>query len=338
MRKPLHQRVVPSAFATLLFDYLDGLELDSQAILKQPRPSVDPEERGRIDVERWEQLLVRAAEHLNDRYLGLRLGELVEARHLGLVGHLLLASKDFGAALSRLEKYQRLIFDAIPMSRRETDSAIEMVWDIREFRTGVLVGETGFATMVQFCRSLMQGDANPHSVDFAHPPPDDIRPFEDFFRCPVRFFCPEPILRVDHDLLRRSLRKTDAALELLLEQHVQKLLARLPRQDEIVMQVRRALGLCLRDGEPTAERVSNMLCVSRRTLQRRLKESGTQFRAEVNLVRSELADSYLKDSQLTLADIALLLGYSEHSAFTRAYRASHGITPQQAREKLLAGR
>lgn len=335
MPQPLHQRVVPSAFTLLLYDYMESCGQDPVEVLGEPRPSVDSNEQGQLKIEHWEQMLDRAMHALNDRYLGLKLGETVRAKHLGVVGHLLLASENFGAALTRLEQYQRLIFDAIPMARRETDNVIEMVWDISEFRTGILVGETGFAVMVQFCRNLMQGEAHPHSVDFAHPPPDDIRPYEEFFQCPVKFLCPAPVLRVDRELLARPLRKSDAALEQLLEQHARRLLERLPQQDEIVMQVRKALTRCLRDGEPKIERVSTQLCSSARTLQRRLKESGTSFRKETNLVRDELAKSYLQDPKLTVADIAQLLGYSEHSAFTRAFRSSHGSTPQQMRDQLI---
>ncbi len=332
-----YQRAVPAAFTLLLYEHLESCGLDPAKVLGIPRPSLEPNQQSRIDLAHWEKMLETAMLRLDDPYLGLKLGQQVRARHLGMVGHLLLASKNFGAALERLEQYQRLIFDAIPMSRHDTADAIEMVWDISQFRTGVLVGETGFAVMVQFCRSLMQGEANPHSVDFAHPPPDDIRPYEEFFRCPVRFACPAPILRVDYELLKRPLRKTDAALEKLLEQHVKSLLTQLPQQDETVMQMRQSLARCLRDGDPSIERVSEQMCCSSRTLQRRLREAGTSFRKETNTVRHELAKSYLTDAHLTLADIALLLGYSEHSAFTRAFRRHYGCSPQQMRDELQAG-
>lgn len=338
MSKPLHQRVVPSAFTLLLYEYLESCGQVPTDVLGVPQPPSDPDGKSLIDVAQWEGMLERAMEHLNDPLLGLKLGATVRAKHLGVVGHLLLASESFGVALKRLEQYQRLIFDAIPMTRRETADAIEMVWDISEFRTGVLIGETGFAAMVQFCRSLVQGPADPHSVDFAHPPPNDMRPYQAFFRCPVRFSCPAPVIRVGYDLLTRPLRKTDAALEKLLEQHAQTLLEGLPQQEPIVMQVRKVVAELLRDGEPTIERVCSQLCCSPRTLQRHLGSADTNFRQELNLVRSELAKSYLRDPQLTLADIALSLGYSEHSAFTRAFRKRNDCTPQQMREQLLARR
>lgn len=338
MGNTLYQRSVPAVYTHLLYDYLEDRGVRADVVLGQPRPSADPEQRERVDVRRWEEMLITAGEHVQDRYIGLRLGDMVNAKHLGLVGHLLWACSDFGAVLHRLERFQRLIFDAIPMSRRDRDDAIEMVWDISEFRTGPLVGETGFATMIQFCRSVIQGAADPHSVDFAHPAPDDVRPFEDFFRCPVRFNCRDPIIRVDYDLLQRPLRRTDPALEQVLERHAEALLDRLPGREEVLPPLRRALAGQLREGEPKIEIVCRELQMTARTLQRRLRDAGTSFRRELNLVRNELAQSYLRDPSLQVTDVAMLLGYSEHSAFTRAFRKQNGLSPQQLRDQVKSGR
>lgn len=333
MSKPLHQRAVPEAFTLLLFDYLESCGEQPESVLGVPRPAPKPDPERRVDVRQWEQMLIRAGTHMNDRLIGLHLGERVNARHLGLVGHLLWSCENFGVVLNRLERYQRLIFDAIPMTRRERGDVIEMVWDISEFRTGPLVGETGFAVMVQFCRSVMQGEADPHSIDFAHPAPDDIAPFEAFFRCPVQFDCPDPVIRLRSDLLQRPLKRADPALELVLEQHAERLLASLPVEDELVGRVRRAISARLRQGEPDIEQVGGELNYSSRTLQRRLREAGTNFRQELNLIRNKLAQSYLRDPSLHVTDVAMLLGYSEHSAFTRAFRKQNGISPQQMREQ-----
>lgn len=335
MGKPLHRQVIPAAFTLLLYEYLKSHGQDPEVLLGMPWPSTDPEEKSSVDVGRWEQMLASAADHLDDPLLGLHLGRIVTARHLGVVGHLLRACEDLNSVLLRLEHFQRLIFDVIPMFRRDKPDCVEIVWDISEHRTTILVGETGFAVMVQFCRSLMQGDAHPMGIEFAHPQPDDIRPYEQFFRCPVLFARPEPLIRVSRDLLARPLKRPDLVLEQVLEQHAERLLSRLPKQDEVITQVRSALAALLRDGEPDIEKVSAMLRCSGRTLQRRLKAADTHFRAEMNFVRNELARSYLQDVRLQVSDIAMLLGYSEHSAFTRAFRKRNGLTPQQMREQTL---
>lgn len=333
MSEPLFRRAVPEAFTLLLFDYLEERGQNPEVVLGESRPAGGPDPERVVDVRRWEEMLILAGKHMQDRLVGLRLGEMVTARHLGLVGHLLWSCENFGVVLQRLERYQRLIFDAIPVARRERKDCIEMVWDISEFRTGPLVGETGFAVMVQFCRSVMQGDADPHSVDFAHPPPDDIGPFEEFFRCPVRFNCREPIIRLTHDLLQRPLKRADPALEQILEQHAERLLETLPRQDALVTRVRQVVSARLRQGEPDIELVAKLVQLAPRTLQRRLREAGTSFRQELNLIRNQLAQSYLRDPSLQVTDVAMLLGYSEHSAFSRAFRKMNGVTPQQMRDQ-----
>jgi len=327
------QALIPSAFTRLLFEYLEDRGEDPTQILGVPAPS-STNDTNHIPFRQWESMLQTAAEHLQDRYLGLKLGEKVEARHLGAVGHLLLVCPNFGTALQRLEDYQRLIFDFIPMHRRETGEWIDMVWDISENRTTVLVGEAGFASMVNYCRSIIKGEAQPLRIEFAHPAPDDIQPYEDFFQCPVVFGTAEPFIRLSHQLLEMPLVAPDPALELILDSHAQSLLSRLSNEASIVEQVRKCIASTLRNGEPDVENVSTMLNQSARTLQRNLTAAGTSFRKELTLIRNELAQAYLNDPQMRISDIAMLLGYSEHSAFTRAFRKHSGQTPQQVREQV----
>jgi AraC-like DNA-binding protein len=330
-------RTVPAAFTVLLHDYLESRNQDAEAVLGTPRPSDDSAQSERVDVVAWEKQLILAGEALSERHLGIELGAMINASHLGLVGHLLLACENFNDVLDRLVRYQRLIFDAIPMTRHDGPELVEMVWDISEFRTGPLVGEVGFAAMVQFCRIVVIGGGNPHSIDFAHPAPDDPRPFEEFFNCPVRFGCDAPVIRADRELLDRPIQRTDPALLHVLEPHVEKLLASLPDQNEVVVQLRKTLVGRLRHGEPRIAEACRELGCSVRTLQRQLTAAGTSFRNEVNIVRNELAKSYLADSRLAITEVAMLLGYSEHSAFTRAFRKINGCTPHQQRSKNKQG-
>ncbi|MCA6062313.1 helix-turn-helix transcriptional regulator [Thalassolituus marinus] len=89
----------------------------------------------------------------------------------------------------------------------------------------------------------------------------------------------------------------------------------------------------LRDGEPSIDQIARVLNCSARTLQRRLQVAGTSYREELNLVRYKLARSYLEDPSLQIIDVAMLLGYSEHSVFTRAFREWSGKTPQDFRQQ-----
>lgn len=334
MGKPVHRRVVPETYVQLLYEYLEARGYVPEAVLGAPWPKPDPQGPGGVDVELWARMLDVAAIHLADPLIGLHVGQTINPRHLGILGPVFASCETLAAALQKLERYQRLIFDVTPMSQRMGKNWVELVWESGEYHPGALVNETGFAVLIQFCRGLVRGPGHPLRVEFAHAGPADVRPYEDWFGCPVRFDRPEALVRVGLDLLASPLKSPDPALMQVLEQHAERMLAQLPQQEEIVESLRKAIASALREGEPDIEKISAKLACSSRTLQRRLQQTGTSFRGELNLVRHELATSYLRDPRLQIVDIALLLGYSEHSAFTRAFREQTGMTPQQARQQL----
>jgi len=335
MGQPLHRRVVPESYVQLLYEYLEAVGHEPESLLGEPWPAQAADTAGGVDAARWQRLLETAATRLDDPLLALHVGQTVTARHLGVLGAVLPASGNLAEALQRLDRYMRLVFDVVAMILRPGDGWIDLAWDDRDYETGHLVNETGYTVLVQFCRSLVRGSANPLLVTFKHTGPADIRPYEEFFGCPVRFGEPETIVRFSTDLLALPLKSPDPALIALLEQHADRLLAQLPQQEEIVEQVRKAIARALCEGEPDIDRISAQLCCSARTLQRRLREAGTGFRSELNLVRYELAQSYLKDPRLQIMDVAMLLGYSEHSAFSRAFKEWSGKSPQDIRLALI---
>ncbi|ONG41499.1 AraC family transcriptional regulator [Alkanindiges hydrocarboniclasticus] len=332
MGKPLHRKMIPETYVQLLFEYLEAQGHDPESVLGEPWPVPDVQGLGGMPVAHWDQLLQTAKQHLNDPLIGLHVGQTITARHLGILGSVLLACDNFGALMQRFERYQRLIFDVVPASIDIGPAYIELTWDIQDYQAGGLVDETGRTVMVQFCRSLIRGTTSLLAVHFIHEQPADIKPYEDYFGCPVLFEQPKPLLRFGLNMLSLPLKSPDPALIAVLDQHADQLLARLPQVQEIVEQVRKQIAYLLRQGEPDIAQLADLLCCSRRTLQRRLTEAGTSFRRELNMVRHELARFYLQDPRLQIVDIALLLGYSEHSAFTRAYKEWTGHTPQQERE------
>ncbi len=331
MGKPLHRKMIPETYVQLLFEYLEAQGYSPESVLGEPWPVPDVHGLGGVAVEHWESLLETAKQHLNDPLISLHVGQTITARHLGILGSLLLACDNFGAVMQRFERYQRLIFDVVPAMIEIGTEYVELTWDTQDYQTGALVDETGRTVMVQFCRSLIRGTTLLQAVHFTHEPPADIQPYEDYFACPVLFGQAKPLLRFAVDMLALPLKSPDPALIAVLDNHADQLLAKLPQVEEIVEQARKHIAALLRQGEPDIAQLADLLCCSRRTLQRRLTEAGSSFRRELNMVRHELARSYLLDSQLQIVDIALMLGYSEHSAFTRAYKEWTGNTPQQER-------
>jgi len=88
-------------------------------------------------------------------------------------------------------------------------------------------------------------------------------------------------------------------------------------------------------GEPTQDLVSRELHMSKRSLQRRLQDEGTSFSDLLRDLRKERARDYLRKNH-ALGDVAFLLGFSDHSNFTRAFKSWYGLTPSQFRDSLVA--
>lgn len=87
-------------------------------------------------------------------------------------------------------------------------------------------------------------------------------------------------------------------------------------------------------GRLSIEQVAQELALSKRTLQRRLKDIGTSFQEELSVVRKELALHYLEHSRVSNTEIAYLLGYDDPNSFFRAFQAWNGTTPESVRSQL----
>lgn len=326
------QGVVPVTYVQLLYDYLQAQGIDAEALLG-PAP-VAEHGIGRFPVAQWRELLARSASTLNDPLLGLHIGETISPKHLGVLGYVLLACGTLGAALQRLERYHQLIYDVNPMQLELSGDQLQLVWGQEMGRPGALVDETAIAALIHFCRDVTD---RPHyaplSVSFINEPPDNLTAYQEWFGCEVKFAQPETRVVVTAQALQTPLRSADPALIDILQQQADELLAALPQADThtVSSTVRQQLTQQMRDGEPSAEQTAEAMHITSRTLHRRLANEGTNFRLLLQQTRQQLAQQYLQDSRLQLVEVAQLLGYSEQSALSRAFKEWTGQTPAQYR-------
>jgi AraC-like DNA-binding protein len=124
----------------------------------------------------------------------------------------------------------------------------------------------------------------------------------------------------------------------ILESHARSQIEALPAKDEVVAQVREAISGELRGGDPSIGRIAKKLATSERTLQRRLGDAGTSYAALLDGVRLEWAKTYLEQADVGLCEVSWLLGFSEQSAFTRAFKRWTGMSPGRFRQQLAAHR
>jgi AraC-like DNA-binding protein len=169
------------------------------------------------------------------------------------------------------------------------------------------------------------------SVDFAFPQPPSIAEHQRIFDCDVRFGAAENRLRIPHETWVVQNARAQPELFGVLLDHARTLQAKVPREPEELTQVRQAIADALRSGEPSLALVARQLGMSPRTLQRRLGEHELRFADLLDTTREGLARDYLNDRKIALAEVAYLLGYSEQSAFNRAFKRWTGVSPTQFR-------
>ncbi|VVO13211.1 hypothetical protein PS723_03592 [Pseudomonas fluorescens] len=326
--------VVPSTYVRLLYEYLETRGVVAGALLGVAAPQTADRSSQRYPVAAWRDLLQRAAEHLNDPLLGLHLGQTITPAHFGIMGYVLLACPNLGAALARALQYQRLLYDVNPMRSTLEGSDLLLEWGVDKGRPGPLVDECAITALLQLTRNVTGRHIVAREIRFPNPPPADIQPYRDWFGCPVLFDQPQTSIRFPQALLTLPMRQPDTVLLNILERQANDLLALLPPSGDFEHAVRRCIVRLVREGQPELDRVASELHVSARTLHRRLAVDGINFRELRESIRQRLAEDYLAEPSLQLTEIAQLLGYSEQSAFTRAFRRWSGQAPYAYRLRL----
>lgn len=320
---------VAASYVQLLFEHLAAL--GRAADLGEP-PA--PTERF-VALKRWQALLQRARE-LDPgpkATFTLRLARGIAPRHFGIVGFAALASSTLAEALQRLERHHRAIYDVNLAQVRSCAEGLCIEWGVERGRPGALVDETAIAALMQLTREFTGRPVRALAVDFVNPRPADVRPYEDFFGGPVRFSQPSTRVVLAARDLALPLRGADAALLALLDAQAERLLQEVAAVTGPVAVWRQALVGLIRSGRTQLADLADSLQMSPRSLQRRLADHGHSFQTLLSQTRQQLAEAYLRDASVELAEVALLLGYSEQSAFTRAFRQWTGQAPLQWRRQ-----
>jgi AraC-like DNA-binding protein len=171
---------------------------------------------------------------------------------------------------------------------------------------------------------------HPVSVEFIHDQPNRSGSYRKFFKCPVKFGARQNCLTFNREGIERELDTANPHLAQLNDQIMVKAIARLSKS-KIVDRARAAIIEELPSGMVTDDLIADKLNISVRTFQRKLRAEGVTFKALLNQVRRGLGQKYIRNSALSLTEISFLLGFSELSAFSSAYKRWVGHSPSEER-------
>ena len=312
----------------------------------------------RISIPRFMRLGYDAMGQLKTPLLGLEMGKRMRPPHCGLGGLIAFCAQDVRQACRVLTQYELLSsYNIRGESRFYTEPHLtgphstephstephltepHEMQGVAEFYSispynqyNLFVVDYVLLGWCSLLRSFVDTECIELRAEFEFKPPQYADYYQDYFGCDVRFGCDRNAIIIDSDSLHRPLTNHCKATFSGLERKAQQELQKAQRGYSFEETVERAVAPLLNGKTPSIEQVAQRLHLTPWTLRRRLSAEDTSYQAVLNNMRRDYAISYVKDTQLTLGEIAYLVGFSSSTAFQRAFKRWTGSAPGEYRQ------
>jgi AraC-like DNA-binding protein len=322
-----------------LWRYLQAKSIDADAFFTQCGldPSLIKESRTRYPVERLASVYLKAAAVTKNPSIGLEVSNHYSPLDLNALGVTFLSSATLIEAFQRLERYVSIVNSGLEISVTENEGQLHFFSAVPGIQGEALriMEDSRASLMLELCRLGLDEGLDPTEVAFTYPEPEAIGNYFAVFRCPLRFG--QPMSRLSFNLAdaQRPFTAPNRELALSSDRVLDEMVRELTRPD-IISQVKRAIIDDLPSGAPSEDSIAKRVLVSTRTLQRKLAEADTNYRALLLEVRRDLATKYIADKSMPLAEISYMLGFSDASSFSRAFKRWTGNPPAEYRSRLSA--
>ncbi|WP_305987982.1 AraC family transcriptional regulator [Roseibium sp. MMSF_3544] len=284
----------------------------------------------RVPLKKSDAFLEQAAKYLQDDLFGFDVGKATPTGTFGVIAYLGISAATLEQAILNHVKYVRIFVDSYRLSLAKAETTAKLFYqDVdRSSYFKRQANEAGMAAILSNYRYGTGRVLRPAEVHFHHQRADVPAEMKLFFGCPVYFGSDmhgivfhasdleTPLVHSDRDLLGLMSNVADRMLE-----------ERRSAPKSFLSSVEAHVIEGLPKGQSSASLVAGKLGMTERTFARRLADEGTTFSDVLEDVRRNLSEEYLKKSDLSLPEIAYLLGYSDSPAFIRAYKRWFGVTP-----------
>ncbi len=288
----------------------------------------------RVPVATADAVWVACSAVARDPALALHAAELVPESAFRVLDYLATTGVTVGAGLERVADYFRIVDPRGEIVVRPRADDVALVFrgsaglpvpaPAQEFTLGLLWLRA---------RAAVETSWEPTEIAFTFAAPVDPAEHQRVFGVAPRFAADEAVLALPRAVWDAAPRRADRALFAVLDQHARMLAAATPQGSLLAEQVRQAIEETLVDGTAPLASVARRLATSERSLQRALEAEGLTFLEMLDAVRRSRAEALLR-AGVSLVEISFLVGFSEQSAFTRAFKRWTGTTPREARKRL----
>jgi AraC-like DNA-binding protein len=285
----------------------------------------------RYPLSRIRNLWAFGKEACGDDAIGLKTGRYAKPTHFYAFGYSWLASSTLLGAMQRLTRYMKLMSTAsVVVSLAETADSYALTAIFPDPskappKEGI---DSGMTALLALCDVIAEKEIRPLRVELTCPATTHPGAYREALRAPIRFNAAIGALHFDKESLREplSLGAPDVAkaTDRIAEQYIETL-----DPQKVASQVRQLLIALLPSGKADQDVVSSRLNRSTSTLQRQLKSEGLSYRDVLESTQRGLAETYLRDKKYSHAQITYMLGFSEQSNFSRAFKRWTSMSPRQ---------
>jgi AraC-like DNA-binding protein len=321
--------ILPIAQA-LRLQGLDAMEV-IESVGIDPTGVINPDRR--ISVEAMNMLLQRCIDLTGDEAFGLLAAEQLQPQVLHGLGLAWLASDTLYDGLKRTVRFGQLMHTGSVLHLEEEGEFVHLTIDraVEVENYAYAARDFGVGMFVRMCRLALGEFIAPVKIEIERPTPKEPERFEYMLCSPVTFECETTRLTFYLPDIMEPLATGDPALARVIDAQTQGYLDSFLAQTtsrEVVGKIVEKLP----DGPPNQQQIADALNVSNRTLQRKLKSEGTSFMDLLQDTRMQLARRYLLQPTRSVVETSYLLGFSEPSTFSRAFKRWTGQAPAEFRD------
>lgn len=283
-------------------------------------------------------MIQRAVAMAPGRDLGLRIGTSCTLGSFGLVGYVMLTSPTFGDAAQlgismQAEAGSMLQLD---LERDSSTLSIRATCRYHDPEIQAFLIEDAFGSFMRIGQALVGDTFQPSALDLRYEPPAYAAKYEQLFRCPVRFAQQANVFSCNSAWADKPIATYDPLSHRQALEFLQLKAGQEHRQAELIESIERIFRRDLRH-PPVLAALANLLCMSDRTLRRRLAESRLSYQVVLDSARKQRALALLANPQLAIDEIAGEVGFSDARNFRRAFRKWTGRAPHEYRQKEMTG-
>ncbi|MEJ2309275.1 MAG: AraC family transcriptional regulator [Gammaproteobacteria bacterium] len=295
-------------------------------------PAKINEPAARFPVDNARKAWSLALDAIGDPCFGIAAGHSWLSTDLHALGYAFLSSTTLMTAINRVARYNEVVDEVITFNGAvEGDYLVVSYQNAREDLPDIApLEDARWSTLLSMCRAAKAGAVYPAMVQLMHGELPCLQAYRHYFGCEPEFDQPRSALWFELEKVNEPLPAVNKELAKINEHALLDYLDQLHKED-LTRKVERAIAELLVDGEISDGKVAESLFISTRTLQRRLAEDGLTYKQLLENVRRTLAEEYIRDERLSLNEISYLLGFSEQSSFSRAFKRWTGTSPSEAR-------